>query len=200
VVRVALTGGIASGKSRVLSAFAAVGVPTVDGDLLARHAIAPGTPGEAAVRARFGEAAVDAEGALDRRALAAIVFGDPAARRDLEAIVHPGVYRGIEGWFAKLPADTTLAVADIPLLFETGREKAFDAVVVAACSPDEQLRRVMARDGLTEAEARARLDAQWPLVEKISRADFVVWTTGTFEETAGQVDQIIQAIAGPQGR
>jgi dephospho-CoA kinase len=195
VVRVALTGGIASGKSHVLGAFTARGVPTIDADRIARDALAPGTPGEAAVRARFGEAALDRAGAIDRRGLAAIVFRDAAARRDLEAIVHPVVYRNIEQWFAG-QAGAPLAVADIPLLFETGREGDFDVVVVAACSPDEQVRRVIARDGLPEADARARLDAQWPLADKIARADHVVWTTGSAEETRRRVDALIGALTG----
>lgn len=193
MVRIALTGGIASGKSHVLAAFARRGVPTIDADVLARDAVAPGTEGAGRVRARFGESVVDPDGGLDRRKLAAIVFDDPAARRDLEAIVHPLVYEGISRWLAGLPPGTRVAMADIPLLFETGREGEFDVVVVAACSPEEQLRRVMARDGLSEADARARLDAQLPLADKIRRADHVVWTTGTPEETDRQVDLVLRA-------
>jgi hypothetical protein len=111
-----------------------------------------------------------------RAALARIVFSDRTARADLEAIVHPDVYRRIREWFAQLPHGTTVAMADIPLLFETGHEHDFDAVVVAACTPEEQLRRLVARDGLSETDARARLEAQSPIDEKVRRAQFVIRT------------------------
>src|SRR6187455_1923113 len=115
MLRVALTGGIGTGKSYCLARFAALGVPTIDADLLARAAVAPGTSGLAAVAARFGTAVLGADGALDRPALGRIVFGDNKARAALEAILHPEVYRRIREWFANLPAGTRLAMADIPL-------------------------------------------------------------------------------------
>ncbi len=111
--------------------------------------------------------------------------------RDLEAIVHPAVYSGIRRWLESLPPETPVAVADIPLLYETGHQGDFDRVLVVACPPDEQLRRVMARDGASEADARARLAAQWPIADKVARADDVIWTTGTHDETARQVDELI---------
>ena len=154
-------------------------IPTIDADVLAREVVAPGTPGLRALIERFGETVLDGDGAVDRRALAALVFSDSQARRDLERIVHPAVYDAITRWLHDLPPQTPLAVADIPLLFETGREGDFDQVVVVACSPDEQVRRVMARDGVTEAEARARMAAQWPIEDKVARADHVIWTTGS---------------------
>lgn len=194
MVRVALTGGIASGKSHVLAAFVARGVPTIDADVIAREVVAPGTPGADAILARFGAAVLGPDGQLDRRRLGSLVFEDPAARQDLEAIVHPAVYRRIEHWLAGLGPAVPLAVADIPLLFETSRTSDFDAIVVAACSDDEQLRRTMTRDHLSEAEARARIAAQWPLSEKIDRADYVIWTTGTAEETARRVGETIERI------
>jgi dephospho-CoA kinase len=200
VVRVALTGGIATGKSHVTRALAGRGIPTIDADVLAREALAPGSPGARAVIARFGvgvRATGDGPDAVDRRALAAIVFADPAARRDLEAIVHPVVYEGIEAWFRSLPASAAVAVADIPLLYETGREQDFDRVVVVACTPDEQVRRLMARDGIAEADARARLEAQWPIGEKVSRADHVIRTDGTFAETDRQVDALVATLQSP---
>ena len=114
-----------------------------------------------------------------------------AARRDLEAIVHPAVYNAINRWFQDQAGDIDLAVADIPLLFETAHEGDFDVVIVAACSPEEQLRRVMERDRLSEADARSRIAAQLSIDEKVRRADYVVWTTGTTEETAKQVERTI---------
>jgi dephospho-CoA kinase len=191
MVRVALTGGIATGKSTVLRLLRDRGIPVIDADRIAREVVAPGTPGCLAVMERFGPSVVAADGALDRRALAAIVFADAAARADLEAIIHPAVYAAITGWFSALPPATRAAVADIPLLFETGRAGDFDRVVVVACPPEEQVRRVLARDGGTEADARARLAAQWPIEDKVARADDVIWTTGTHAETERQVDALL---------
>jgi dephospho-CoA kinase len=195
VRRIALTGGIATGKSHVRAEIERLGVPTIDADQLAREAVAPGSEGRAAVAARFGTAVVGADGTIDRRALAAIVFADPGARRDLEAIIHPVVRRRIDKWFASLDASAhPFAVADIPLLFETGREGEFDAVIVAACDPATQLRRVMERDGLSEADAMARISAQIPIADKVRRADHVVPTDGTFAETAARVRALVERL------
>jgi dephospho-CoA kinase len=194
VIRAALTGGIATGKSHVLAAFARLGVSTIDADTLAHGAIAAGTPGAAAVLARFGQGILLADGSIDRRALGAIVFNDVAARHDLEAIVHPAVYAVIDRWFQDQAAEIDLAVADIPLLFETAHEADFDVVIVAACPPAEQLRRLMDRDRLSEADARSRIAAQLSIEEKVRRANYVVWTTGTTEETARQVEHAVEEI------
>ena len=189
--RVALTGGIATGKSHVRARFEKLGVPTVDADVLARQAVAPGSPGLAAVTARFGRGVLAADGSLDRRKVGAIVFADPEARHDLERIVHPIVQAAMEGWFAALDAERhPFAVADIPLLYETGREREFDAVIVTACDPEMQVRRIVHRDGLTEAEAQQRIAAQLPLEEKVRRADFVIRTDGTVEDTDREVDAL----------
>jgi len=192
--RVALTGGIATGKSHVRARLDALGVPTIDADALARGAVAPGSTGLTEVVRRFGPAILDERGSLDRKQLAAIVFTDPAARRDLEAIVHPRVRTAIDDWFAALPAATSFAVADIPLLYETGREAEFDAVIVVAAAPETQVRRVMARDSSSEADARARLAAQLPIDDKAQRADFVVRTDGTVAETDRQVDAVYRQL------
>jgi dephospho-CoA kinase len=189
-----LTGGIASGKSYCLGRFAAHGVPAIDADVLAREAVAPGTPGLAAVTARFGPAVLATDGTLDRAGLGRLVFGDSKARAALEAIIHPEVYRRIREWFANLPAGTRLAVADIPLLFETGHNHDFDEVIVAACDPEEQVRRVMARDRLSDAEARARLSAQWPIEEKVKRAHHVIWTDRGFAETDRQIKDVYEML------
>ena len=196
MTRVALTGGIASGKSHVLRSLARRGVPTIDADRLAHDVLAPSSPAVAAVRARFGKEVVDDQGGVDRRALGSIVFSDPDARRALEEIVHTAVYEAIDRWFASLPAGTPSAVADIPLLYETGHDSEFDVVVVAACPPEEQLRRVMARDRLSNDEASARIASQWQLDEKVRRADHVIWTTGSVEETERQIDSVLEEIKG----
>ncbi len=194
MLQAALTGGIATGKSYCLARFAALGIPTVDADLLARDALAPGSAGLAQAVERFGAGVLRADGALDRPALARIIFADRTARADLEAIVHPEVYRRIREWFAMLPPATRAAIADIPLLFETGHQHDFDCVVVCACAPHEQLRRLVARDGLSEPDARARMAAQSPIDEKVARADYVIWTDGTFAETDAQVRAVAAAL------
>ncbi|HVZ20871.1 MAG TPA: dephospho-CoA kinase [Vicinamibacterales bacterium] len=194
--RVALTGGIATGKSHVRAEFERLGVPTIDADRLARDAVAPGTVGFAAVVRRFGPEIVDPSGGIDRRKLGSIVFADPAARRDLEAIVHPEVRRIMDDWFETLdPAAHPFAIADIPLLYETGREGDFDAVIVAACDPETQVRRVIARDQLTEADARQRLAAQLSIDEKVRRADYVIATEGTIDATNTRVGEVSRELA-----
>ncbi len=193
--RIALTGGIATGKSHVRARLAALGVPTIDADVLARDAVAPGSPGLAAVIARFGPGVLDPAGALDRRALAAIVFADGQARRDLEAIVHPLVRAATDRWFGSLDPATPLAVADIPLLYETGRDADFDRVIVVAAAPETQVRRIIARDGLSEADARARLAAQLPIDEKVRRADHVIRTDGAITDTDRQVDDLLRTLS-----
>jgi dephospho-CoA kinase len=192
MVRAALTGGIATGKSYCLSQFASLGAAVIDADRLARDAVASGSRALDAIVARFGPSMLRADGTLDRTALARIVFSDRAARADLEAIVHPEVYRRIGEWLATLPSGTRIAIADIPLLFETGHTHDFDRVVVVACEPGEQLRRLMSRDGLTERDARARLDAQWPIAEKESRADYVIRTDGSASDTDTQVRTVYE--------
>ncbi|MBI4887023.1 MAG: dephospho-CoA kinase [Acidobacteria bacterium] len=196
VRRIALTGGIATGKSHVRARFEERGVPAVDSDLLAREAVAPGSPGLAAVVSRFGAGVLAADGGLDRHALGSIVFADPHARRALEAIIHPEVRRATDAWFASLdPARHAYAIADIPLLYEVGREGDFDEVIVVACDPETQVRRVMDRDGLPEAAARQRIAAQLPIEEKVRRADYVIRTEGSFAETERQIEVVTEALA-----
>lgn len=194
MIEAALTGGIATGKSYCLAQFAARGVPVIDADRLARLVVAPGSPGLAAVVERFGPGMLRDDGSLDRAALAGLVFADRSARADLEAIVHPEVYRRIREWFGRLPPSTPVAIADIPLLFETGHEHDFDTVIVVACSPAEQLRRLKTRDGLGDESAHARLASQWPIDEKVRRADYLIRTDGTFAETDAALQQVWEAL------
>ena len=197
VRRIALTGGIATGKTWVRARLSDLGVPTIDADTLAREAVAPGTPGFDAVVSRFGAEVRTSSGTLDRQKLGRIVFADPNARRALEAIIHPQVQRATDQWFASLdPGDHAWALADIPLLYETGRDRDFDKVIVAACAPETQVRRVIARDGLSEAEARQRVAAQLPIEEKVAKADYVISTDGTPDQTAAQVTQLWKRLSG----
>ena len=195
MLRAALTGGIATGKSFCLSRFAALGAATIDADVLAREAVAPASEGLDQVVRRFGRDILLPGGHLDRAALGRVVFGDRVARADLEAIVHPLVYRRISDWFADVPSGIRVAIADIPLLFETGHQHDFERIVVCACDAAEQFRRLVARDGLSEAEARARLAAQWPIAEKVRRADHVIRTDGTFAETESQVRRVFEILS-----
>lgn len=194
VRRVGLTGGIATGKSHVRSWFEARGVPTIDADVLARDAVAPGSPALDRIASRFGADILDASGALDRRRLGALVFEHPAERRALEAIIHPEVQRALEVWFTALAPTHPFAIADIPLLYETGRAGEFDQVIVTACAPETEIRRVMERDGLSEAEARQRVAAQMPLDEKVKRADYVIRTDGSLADTDAQVKVVHGAL------
>jgi dephospho-CoA kinase len=191
---VALTGGIATGKTYVRAQFEKLGVPTIDSDILAREAVAPGTPVLAAVVSRFGPEMLDAAGQLDRKKLGALVFADPEKRKALEEIIHPEVRRVTDGWFAHLAPTIPFAIADIPLLYEVGRDEDFDAVIVTAVDPEEQVRRVMKRDGLAEADARQRLAAQMPIADKVARADYVIRTDGTHKDTDALVLRVFDQL------
>ncbi len=193
--RIALTGGIATGKSYVAGKIREAGVPIVDADVLSREVVAAGTPGLAAVRRRFGPDAVRRDGTMDRVRIAQIVFKDKRARLDLEAIIHPAVQKAIDEFFATLPKRTPFAVADIPLLFETGRENQFNAVVVVACPRELQLQRLMERNKLSKEDAERRLNAQLPIDQKVKKATHVIRTEGTFEETDAQVADLIKKLS-----
>ncbi|MEZ5284093.1 MAG: dephospho-CoA kinase [Vicinamibacterales bacterium] len=194
MLRVALTGGMATGKSYVAGRLRAAGVPVVDADTAAREAVAPGTPGLARIRERFGAGVLAGDGSLDRARLADVVFRDAGARRDLEAIVHPVVREIIDEFWTTIPPATPFGVADIPLLFETGRAAEFDAVIVAACPRQMQVDRIVARDGATRDQAERRLAAQLPIEDKVRQADYVVDTSATFADTDAAVDDLIAAL------
>jgi dephospho-CoA kinase len=199
MLRVALTGGIATGKSYVLDRMRRRGVPCLDADEMAHGVMAAGTEATHAIAERFGDV-LDATGAVDRQKLGPIVFADPAARRELEAVVHPAVYRaiaaGLRG-FERI-GGAPFAVVDIPLLFETGHAGAFGKVVATVCPPEMQLARLQAR-GLTVDAAMQRLAAQMGAEEKARRADYVIRTDGTFAETDEQIDRILEALARVAG-
>ena len=194
VRKVALTGGIATGKSYVAARLKDAGIPIVDADLLAREVVAPGTPALAAIRKRFGPDAVRRDGSMDRVRVGQIVFKDKRARLDLEAIIHPAVIKAINEFFNTLPKRTPFAVADIPLVFETGREKEFDAIVVVACPRDMQIERMMERNKLSKEDAERRLNAQLPIEQKVKKATHVIKTDGTFDDTNAQVDALIETM------
>jgi dephospho-CoA kinase len=188
-LHVGLTGGIASGKSSVADLLAAHGAVIIDSDRLAREVVEPGTAGLAAVVDRFGAGVLAADGSLDRAALGRIVFADPSARADLEAIVHPLVRARAAGLAASAPAGAVV-VQMIPLLVETGQAGNFDQVVVVDVEPAVQLARLQQRDGFSPAEATARVAAQAPRELRLRAADVVIDNSGSPEQLADAVERL----------
>ena len=188
MTRIALTGGIASGKSFVAAELEALGAVIIDSDVLARDVVAPGTPGLAAVVGRFGDAVLRADGELDRAALGAIVFADDAARADLNAIVHPLVRARAEEIEEGVADGVVVHV--IPLLVEAGLVDGFDRVIVVDLPVEDQIRRLMARNGVTREQAEARVRAQATREERLAVADRIVDNAGDPAATVAQVDEI----------
>jgi dephospho-CoA kinase len=194
-LRAGLTGGIACGKSHVLRRLSAAGLFTVDLDLVAHEAIAPGGSAYGDVVEAFGRSILAADGTVDRRRLGEVVFADPAARARLNAIVHPRVRDEEARRVALLPDEPEqVAVTDAALLVEAGFHLRFDRLVVVSCAPEEQLRRLMKRDGLDEKAARARVDAQMPIDEKRRFAHLEVDTSGSLAETDRAADALVEEL------
>jgi dephospho-CoA kinase len=187
VLRIGLTGGIGSGKSTVAGLLAARGARIVDADRIAREVVEPGTPGLDAVVAAFGAGVLTPEGALDRPALAAVVFADPEARRRLDGIVHPLVRARAAELVAAAPPDAVV-VQDVPLLVETGQGASYDLVLVVQADLATRVRRLVGR-GLSEDDARARIAAQATDEQRRAVADVVLDNSGTVEELEAQVDR-----------
>jgi dephospho-CoA kinase len=196
MLKIALTGGIATGKSYVLEQFRRRGVPCLDADTLAHGVMAAGTEASRAIAARFGDEVLAPDGSVDRRKLGPRVFGDASARRDLEAFVHPAVRRAIAAAIRAFErfGGYSMVVVDVPLLYETGYADQFDQVILTACAPETQLQRVMQRDALTADQARQRLAAQMSTADKVTRATFVIRTDGTFEETDRAVEEVYRTL------
>lgn len=189
--RVGLTGNIASGKSTVARVWQRLGAPVIDADVLARRAVAPGSVGLRRIVAAFGPGVLDDAGQLDRAALRDIVFRDPEARAKLEAIVHPEVGRLRREEEARLEAaGERIVVHDIPLLFEAGLDREFDAVVLVDASERVRLERLVRDRGLPEDEARRMIDAQMPSSQKRDRADYVIENEGTLETLERAAEEV----------
>jgi dephospho-CoA kinase len=196
VLRVGLTGGIASGKSRVVHRLAARGAATLDLDAVAREVTAPGSPALAEIAAAFGRGVLDAQGALDRAAMAALVFADAGARERLNRIVHPRVRAAESRWAAaRSGPEDALLVTDGALLIEAGLHLRFDRLVVVHCAEALQVERLRLRDGLDAPTARRRVAAQLPAVEKRAFAHFEIDSSGAHDDTDRAADALADALA-----
>ena len=197
---IGLTGGIAAGKSTVSSRFAEHGAVVVDADQLARDAVAPGSPGLQAVRERFGDAVIAPDGSLDRPALGAVVFADPEARRALEGITHPEVWRLAQQRFdtAEAADPDAVVVYDVPLLAEAkgSRPLRFDAVVVVDAPAAVRIERLVEHRGMRREDAERRVAAQASDADRLALADHVVDATGTLEQTLRSADEVWARLVG----
>jgi dephospho-CoA kinase len=186
-----LTGGIASGKSLVSQHFRALGVPVIDADALAREVVEPGSEALAEIANQFG-ADMLRDGALDRKRLAEAVFSRPDQLRRLEDITHPRIQALRSQRLRELAAQgEPLAGCEVPLLYEKGMEAELRPVVVVHVPEPVQLARAMARDGSTKTEARARIAAQWPLEDKVRRADYAIDNSGSPEATRAAAEEVL---------
>lgn len=192
---VGLTGGIGSGKSTVAGMLEERGAVVLDADALARAVVEPGTPGHDLVVERFGANILAPGGDIDREALASIVFADPAARRDLEAIVHPEVRRLFAEECERYAESNAVVVFSAPLLVETGMHTAFQVLVVVSASVETQIERLMRDRAMGEEQIRARIDAQLPLEDKAAVADVLIDNEGPREDLERQVDLIWSDLA-----
>ncbi len=193
---IGLTGGIASGKSTALNYLRARGAAVVDADVIARQIVAVDQPAYQLIVARFGVDIIGADRSIDRKALAALVFADDAARRDLEAITHPAIIAEMERQISRLQADgrAPFIVLDVPLLFETGLQVLCDQVWLVAVERTEQIKRLCARDGISEGDAENRIDLQMPLEEKRRLADIIIDNNGSREDLEGQLGAHCRAV------
>ena len=196
MLKVGLTGGIASGKSTVSEAFARLGAKVLDADEVAREVVLPGKPAWTKLRHTFGSEFFHPDGRLNRNKLRRLVFADPEQRSRLNAIVHPEVMREIDFRFEQLTssAEHAVVLVDIPLLIEVGVAHRFDKVVVVYANESVQVMRLMQRDGLSREEARQGLSVQIDLREKAKKADFVISNSGTPGETQAQVEKVWQEL------
>ena len=191
--RIALTGGIASGKSAVADLLARHGAVIIDSDVLAREVVALGTPGLDAIAERFRPGVLAADGSLDRAALGRIVFADPEARTALEGITHPAIRERSE-WLREHAPEGAIVIDVIPLLVEAGLAERYDTVIVVDADEDTQLRRLMARSGLTREEAELRIAAQASRRRRRTVADEVVVNDGDRAELEARVDALWQRL------
>lgn len=188
-----LTGGIACGKSSASAFLAGMGAEVIDADRISRAVTAPGGEALPAIMREFGPGVFDAEGRLDRRELGRLVFSNDAQRRRLEGIIHPLVQQQTFQRIRELDAaGVSCAVLDVPLLYETGMDVLCDEVWLLAVPHEEQLRRVMERDSLSEEQALERIESQMPMEEKQARCDRVIWTNRSIQLTQRELEALWQ--------
>lgn len=199
---IGLTGGIAAGKSAIAARLAALGAVVIDADQLAREAVAPGSPGLAAIRERFGDDVLGPDGALDRPALGARVFSDPEARIALNAIVHPEVRRLYREQLVRIEKDDPQAIVvyDVPLLVESRSADEFSTIVVAHAPAEQRVERLVTLRGMDRAAAQDRVDAQATDAERLAVADVVIDTSGTIAHTLEQVDALWERLVAQRTR
>ena len=190
VLRIGLTGGIASGKTTVRQILAELGAYVLDADDLVHELMQPGGAAYDPVLQRFGRGILDSDGAIDRTALGRIVFHDADERAALNAIVHPLVRTEADRRMNDEVGYAAIAVFDAALLVESGAYRHFDRLIVLSCSVGTQLQRLVAREGISVVEAQARITAQAPLSDKLAVADYVIDTGGTIRETREQTDKV----------
>ena len=191
MLKIAITGGAGTGKSTVARMFKDLGAEVLDADQAAREAVAVGAPAWVELRRLYGPDYFNENGELNRSRLAQLVFADPEARRVLDGLIHPRIEAALKARVAELERrGVSLVVVEAPLLFETGREAAFDRIIVVAAPEALQIRRLRGRDRRGAEEIRGILKAQWPLADKVARADYVVDNGGRRRLTARQVKNI----------
>lgn len=198
MIRVGLTGNIASGKSTVARLLhTRHGLPRIDADEVARAVVRPGSAALGAIRARFGDGVINEQGELDRPALGAIIRHDPQARLELEAITHPAIYARIESWLERQrQGGAAAAVVEASLLVETGQQDRYDMLLVVSCSPQTQIRRLVQARGMEEEVARAWLRTQLPAAHKEALADLVIHNDGSPAQLEQAVAEAVPTILG----
>jgi dephospho-CoA kinase len=192
MLRVGLTGGIASGKSTVGHMFVELGCHLLDSDQLTHQLLEPGQGVHDAVVREFGRQILAQDGTINRRVLGDIVFKDPEARQKLNSLVHPAVIQRQKEWLEEMNEKDPggIAIVDAALMIEVGTYKNYDKIVVVTCSPEIQKQRLLQRSGLTDEQIQARIQAQMPLTEKVKYADFVIDNSGVPANTRRQVEEV----------
>ncbi len=192
MLKVGLTGGIATGKSYVVSVLRELGCEVLDADSTAREVVEPGQPAFNEIVSHFGDEILGQDGKLDRAKLGAIVFADVGKREKLNAIVHPRVFELQARWLAEVAErdPQAIAIVDAALMIETGSYRHFDKLIVVYCDPEIQSQRLMFRNRLSRDEALARISAQMPSAEKLKYADFTINTSLGLEDTRQQVEAL----------
>jgi dephospho-CoA kinase len=202
MLRVGLTGGIATGKSTVGAMFVEFGCHLIDSDRITHELLEPGQDVHRAVVDEFGLQIVASDGTIDRRKLGEIVFKDSAARNKLNSIVHPAVIRRQQEWLKEVESTdpNSIAIVDAALMIEVGTYKNYEKIIVVSCPPEIQKERLRTRTHLAEPEIDARIRSQMPIDEKVKYADFVIDTSGPLDRTHEQVGEVYQQLRATAGR